>query len=312
MAHTDIDAIIQTLERFLLGKRRKLEYAVACLMAEGHLLIEDVPGVGKTTLAKSLANCIDGEFKRVQFTSDLLPSDLIGVTVFHQSTGQFEFQPGPIFTNVLLADEINRANPKTQSALLEAMHDAQVSHDGKTSLLPDPFFVVATQNSQDHHGTFPLPESQLDRFLMRIHLGYPEREFEKRVHSGNYETSFKGLARVDRTVLKGYQQQVRAVHVAPDVLEYIYQIVVASREHPGVTVGVSPRGGQALYRASQGLAFIRGRDFVLPDDIHELVGMVLGHRILLKSNQFRGSDGHDPANKVFEEILESLVHSVPR
>jgi len=282
MANAAIDRILGDLEKYLLGKRRQLEYALACLLAEGHLLIEDVPGVGKTTLAKSLANCVDAHFNRVQFTSDLLPSDLIGVTVFHQARGQFEFQPGPIFTNVLLADEINRANPKTQSALLEAMHDAQISHDGKTTRLPDPFFVVATQNSQDHYGTFPLPESQLDRFLMKIHLGYPEERFEKRVISGDYLQDFTVTPEMGLDDLRSLQRAVREVHVAGEILDYIFRVMSATRRHPAVKVGVSPRGGQALYRATQALAYIRGRDHVIPDDVLELAEPVFAHRMIYK------------------------------
>lgn len=302
MAHQRINQILDTMERHLLGKREQLQYAVTCLLAEGHLLLEDVPGVGKTTLAKTLANCINGEFSRVQFTSDLLPSDLIGVTVFIQGRSAFEFQKGPIFTNVLLADEINRANPKTQSALLEAMHDAHVSHDGVTDPLPSPYFVVATQNSQDHHGTFPLPESQLDRFLMKMHLGYPDAEMEKRVIAGNYEQQFDETPRMSLADLKDLQVAAQKVHVNEAVLDYIHRIMVRSRNHPNVKVGVSPRGGQGLYRACQALAFVRGRDYVTPDDVIELVPFVFPHRIMLKTNQLF-KETLDPAASIFEEIL---------
>ena len=297
-----LQSVLDTMELYLLGKKTQIEYAVTCLLAGGHLLIEDVPGVGKTTLAKSLAACVDGLFKRVQFTSDLLPSDLVGVTVYHQATAQFEFQPGPVFTNVLLADEINRANPKTQSALLEAMHDAQISHDGITEALPDPFFVVATQNSQDHHGTFPLPESQLDRFLMKIQLGYPDSALEKRVLSGNYERNFAGTGKVDLPTLKNLQEQAQAIHLSDELLDYIWRIMSASRNHPALKVGVSPRGGQGLYKASQALALVRNRNFVIPDDIKELVPLVFPHRVLLKSNVATRDDAN-PAASVFNEIL---------
>lgn len=302
MENPYLSDVLRTMEAYLLGKRKQLQYALTCLLSEGHLLIEDVPGVGKTTLAKSLANCIEAKYKRVQFTSDLLPSDLIGVTVFRKDSGQFEFQPGPVFTNVLLADEINRANPKTQSALLEAMHDAQISHDGKTNSLPTPFFVVATQNSQDHHGTFPLPESQLDRFMMKIQLGYPAATFEKRVISGNYEKSYEGTSRMKLSVLKDLQSEARGVHVSAEILDFIWRLATASRRHAAVQIGVSPRGGQSLYRACQSLALIRGRNFAIPDDIIELVPLVFGHRIMLKSNQIQHKE-QDPAKTVILEIL---------
>ncbi len=308
MVNREIEEILGVLERYLLGKRRQLEHALACLFAEGHLLIEDVPGIGKTTLAKSLANCIDARFNRVQFTSDLLPSDLIGVTVFHQVTSHFEFQQGPIFTNVFLADEINRANPKTQSALLEAMHDAQVSHDGKTVPLPSPFFVVATQNSKDHHGTFPLPESQLDRFLMKIQLGYPSAHFEKRVIQGDYDQNYEGVAKISLDDLRALQQATREVHVSSEILDFIYRIVYASRKHPALRVGISPRGGQGMYRAAQALALVRGRDFVIPDDIIELALIVFGHRVMPRHHHTLGDQGSDEAiQEVFSELLSTVA-----
>ncbi|MDJ0838092.1 MAG: MoxR family ATPase [Acidobacteriota bacterium] len=311
MDYQQAQNILSVLEKYLLGKRKPLEYALACLLVEGHLLIEDVPGVGKTTLAKSLAMCIEADFKRVQFTSDLLPGDLIGVTVFHQPTAKFEFQPGPIFTNVLLADEINRANPKTQSALLEAMHDAQISHDGKTTELPDPFFVIATQNSRDNHGTFPLPESQLDRFLMRLHLGYPDETYEKQVIRGDYLKDPSTSAKVHLDSLRRIRQQVKEIHVSDEVLGYIYRIVAASREHEAVKVGVSPRGGQALYRACQGLAFVRGRDFVIPDDVSELALPVCGHRMMYTGTLLAGDPmGEGLPQRIVREILTSITQPV--
>ena len=309
MSNPKTDKILQSLEQYLLGKRRQLEYALGCLLAQGHLLIEDVPGVGKTTLAKSIANCIEAVFKRIQFTSDLLPSDLIGVTVFHRDNNEFVFQEGPIFTNVLLADEINRANPKTQSALLEAMHDAQVSHDGKTMSLPTPFFVVATQNSKDNYGTFPLPESQLDRFLMKIHLGYPAPAFEKKVIQGSYQQNFDEVPHISTEALFAMQSEVKQIHLSEEVLDYLYRIVHATRNHKAVKVGVSPRGGQALYRCCQSLAYIRGRDFVIPDDVIELTRPVCGHRLLLKHHQLAGTVSGENATA---EILNEIVESVPR
>jgi len=307
MQENQVHQILQELGRFVLGKPKQLEYALTCLLVEGHLLIEDVPGVGKTTLAKGLASCINATFKRVQFTSDLLPSDLIGVTVFHQPTAQFEFQPGPIFTHVLLADEVNRANPKTQSALLEAMHDAQISHDGKTTSLPDPFFVVATQNSRDHHGTFPLPESQLDRFLMRIHLGYPEKVQEKRVIRGDYQKDMDAIPKVDLEVLRALRNQAEQIHLSDEILDYIYALISATRSHPNVRVGVSPRGGQALYRATKGLAYIRGRDYVIPDDVVELASPVFAHRIMYHhAHVSDGTNVDGTPTMVMEEILASV------
>lgn len=304
MTDARIQAVLTTLETYLLGKRQALEHALACLLAEGHLLIEDVPGVGKTTLAKSLAHCIHAEFKRVQFTSDLLPSDLIGVTVFQQARAQFEFKPGPVFTNVLLADEINRANPKTQSALLEAMHDAHISHDGVTEALPKPFFVIATQNSQDHHGTFPLPESQLDRFLMRLHLGYPKANFEKRVIAGDYERGYNDQPRMALADLLALQARCRAQHVAPPLLDYIQKLVAATRQHPNIRIGVSPRGGQALYRACQALSMVRGRDFVTPEDVLELLPLVCAHRLMMRNN-LANTEG-SPAHMALQQILAQV------
>jgi len=299
-----IRSILSELEKKLLDKRRELEYALTCLISGGHLLIEDVPGVGKTTLAKSLAQSFDVGFNRIQFTSDLLPSDLIGVSVYRRATEAFEFQPGPLFTNVLLADEINRANPKTQSALLEAMHESQVSHDSKTLELPAPFFVVATQNSRDHHGTFPLPESQLDRFLMRIHLGYPSREFEMRVFQGDYQTQ-EGRAGHDVSHLTALQDAVSQIHVDARILDFIYDIVNQTRAHTQCRVGVSPRGGQALYGAARGLALIRGREFVVPDDVRELAPLVCAHRILV---QHSGGHGHfDVAAQVIHDVLDNVT-----
>ena len=299
-------SILDVLSENLLGKTKQVELALVCMLAKGHLLLEDVPGVGKTTLANSLAKCVQADFKRIQFTSDLLPSDLIGVTLFLKN--QFEFRKGPVFTNVLLADEINRANPKTQSALLEAMHDAQVSLDGKTHRLPAPFFVVGTQNSKDSHGTFPLPESQLDRFLMKIHLGYPSPAFEKRVIKGDYlKPEDREASRLSLEDLMQLQEEVTKVFVANEVLDYMYSILVATRKHPGIKIGVSPRGGQALYRASQSLAFVRGRNHVLPDDVLELAEPVFGHRVAIKhSHVFDPQNREDPVTHIFREILANV------
>ena len=307
MSIEQVESVLDELGHYLLGKRRQLEYALTCLLARGHLPIEDVPGVGKTTLAKSMAHSFEAQFNRVQCTSDLLPSDLIGVTVFRQSKEAFEFQPGPIFTNVLLADEINRANPKTQSALLEAMHDGQISHDGTTMPLPKPFFVIATQNSKDQHGTFPLPESQLDRFLVKIKLGYPNEEFEKQVIKGEYRSDhsqFKSLSKAD---LMKLQDEVTQIYVADELLDYMYRLVDQSRNYPGIKVGVSPRGGQYLYRSCQALAYVRGRDFVSPDDVREMTPLVCCHRIIVKQAGLHDGGGMDISEKLFREILETVA-----
>lgn len=302
-----IKGVLQRLEQRLLGKRVQLEYALATFLTGGHLLIEDVPGVGKTTLAKSLARCFDVKFNRIQFTSDLLPSDLTGVTVYSQNREEFHFQPGPIFTNVLLTDEINRANPKTQSALLEAMHEGQVSHDLKTMPLPRPFFVVATLNSKDHHGTFPLPESQLDRFLVKLHLGYPDPDYEKSVIQGHYISSDTPMDSFTRQDLLRLQEATQSVFVFEEVLEYILAIVAATRSHPAIRLGVSPRGGQALFRASKGLALVRGRDFVIPQDVREMAPLVCAHRIALKSTRtVIGGGRSDPPGALLNALLEEV------
>jgi len=300
-----INTITEQMNRALLGKPSEIQMALSCILAGGHLLIEDVPGVGKTTLARGLAACFKAKFTRVQFTSDLLPSDLIGVTIFKKSKESFTFQPGPMFTNVLLADEINRANPKTQSSLLEAMHENQVSHDGRTFKLPDPFFVVATQNSQDHHGTFPLPEAQLDRFLMRLSLGYPAREFEMRVIRNTTEDELARFQALELETLVAMRRAVRAVHVADPLVGMIYDIVNQTRHHDHVMIGVSPRGAQALFASAQAFAFVQGRDFCTPDDVVELAPMVCSHRMLLK----RTSDfihHRDISVQVIHDVLDRV------
>lgn len=299
-----IQGLLDQLERSLLGKRKELSYALSCLLADGHLLIEDVPGVGKTTMARSLANCFHAKFTRVQFTSDLLPSDLIGVTIYRAAKEDFSFQAGPVFTNVLLADEINRANPKTQSALLEAMHENQVSHDGKTFNLPDPFFVIATQNSKDHHGTFPLPEAQLDRFLMRLHLGYPLKKFELEVIRGRLD-SISDYSLLPLETLKSMRTKRQEIFVSDEIVNYIYEIINRTRNHDQVSVGVSPRGAQALYASAQAYALVQGRSFCTPDDILELAPLVCCHRLLVKrSTEF--TRGQDFAHQVMADILSSI------
>jgi MoxR-like ATPase len=302
VAFETIQGIIKILERRLLGKRTALEYAVTCFLAKGHLLIEDVPGVGKTTLARSLAAVIHGHYRRVQFTSDLLPADLLGVTIYRQSEGKFEFTEGPIFTNVLLADEINRANPKTQSALLEAMHDQQISIEGQPRPLPTPFFVVATQNAKDNYGTFPLPESQLDRFMMKISLGYPDKEYELRVIRGDYQPAEDDAQGLTLERLLELQHQVDGIHVADDVLGFLYRLILRTRQHQAFRVGISPRGGKSLFRAAQALAMVRGRDYVVPDDIAELFYPTCSHRVVYDTSFTSGSQAAEH-EQIFREIL---------
>ncbi len=268
------------IEASLRGKPEVVRMAVVCLLARGHLLIEDVPGVGKTTLAQSLARAVDCQWRRVQFTSDLLPSDVLGVTIYNAQEREFEFRPGPVFTNFLLADEINRTTPKTQSALLEAMNEQQVSVDGRSMPLPEPFMVIATQNPVEHHGTYPLPESQLDRFLMRVRIGYPdagaEREIIRQAGPAHGGATPCVLTRAELSEL---QDAVTQVRVDDAIVDYILAIVERTRHHEGLTLGVSPRGSQALYRAAQASAMAEGRMFAIPDDVKGLAPQVLGHRI---------------------------------
>ena len=277
------EAIVQNVERVIQGKDEAIRLALVCLVAEGHLLIEDVPGVGKTSLAKALAASIEGEWNRIQFTPDLLPSDVTGVTVYNRATGTFDFRPGGVFANIVLGDEINRASPKTQAALLEAMEERQVTVDSTTYALPSPFMVIATQNPVEHEGTYPLPDSQLDRFLMRIHMGYPNRDAEITMldtHSdpdavGGLE-AVAGQADVEKMV-----GLAREIHVAPPLKGYIVDLATATRNHDSLALGMSPRAALALQRASRAKAASVGRDYVIPDDIKSLAGPVLGHRVTL-------------------------------
>ncbi len=286
----------------LLGKPEGIQLALVCLLAEGHLLIEDVPGIGKTLLAKALARSLGCSFHRIQFTPDLLPSDLLGTSVYHQASAQFVFQPGPLFAQVVLADEINRATPRTQSALLEAMSDRQVSLDGQTRPLGPPFFVLATQNPYEFEGTYPLPESQLDRFLIRLRLGYPDRAAERLILLGHRDGE-----PVDRLtpVLSGdevvaLQHAVRQVRVEDALSDYLLDIVEATREHAEVQLGASTRAALSLYRASQALALVEGRSYAVPDDVKRLARPVLAHRLLLR----RGRAGAvDAAGGLVEDIV---------
>ncbi|USG66373.1 MoxR family ATPase [Brevibacillus ruminantium] len=283
-SHPSVEKLINNIEKVLIGKRSIIEFCVAAILANGHVLLEDVPGVGKTMLVRSLSRSIGGEFKRIQFTPDLLPTDVTGVAIFNQKTLEFEFRPGPIFANVILADEINRTSPKTQSSLLEAMEERSVTIDGHTYQLNAPFFVMATQNPLEYEGTFPLPEAQLDRFLMQLSLGYPtlkeEMEMLTRFSQNNPLETLEPVVTAEE--LTQIQKQVAAVRVSEGVQEYIVRLCQRTREHHQVYLGVSPRGSLALFRAAQALSFVRGRDYVIPDDIKELVPVTFTHRIILK------------------------------
>lgn len=279
-----LSALRENVGRAFLGKPEVVRLAVVALLADGHLLLEDVPGVGKTLLAKALARSLDCRFSRVQFTPDLLPGDLLGVSVYREDTRAFEFRPGPVFAQTLLADEINRATPRTQAALLEAMAERRVSVDGNTYNLKPPFLVIATQNPIDQEGTFPLPEAQLDRFLVRLSLGYPSFEEEgkmlSRLQKGHPIDDLKPVVSADDWL--ACQEAVRDIHVDEKVKRYVLEIVHGSRGHEDVMLGGSPRASLALYRTAQALAAIGGRDFVLPDDVKKMAGPVLGHRLILK------------------------------
>jgi len=281
-----IDEARESLNRIILGKDKEIALALACLLGRGHLLIEDLPGLGKTMLAQSLAKILGLSYQRIQFTSDLLPADIIGVSIFKQESGEFVFQPGPIFTQLVLADEINRATPKAQSALLEAMEERQVSADGKTYELPAPYFVVATQNPSDQIGTFPLPESQLDRFLMRIELGYPNEENERELITGEDRRQLlqKVEATLSPTVLTAMQDAVRQVHLSDPLVDYIQALVRFTRESPDIETGLSPRGSQALALAARSLAFIEHHSGVFPDDVQAVFAACASHRLKPASN----------------------------
>ena len=278
-----LEAALAAAADVVLGKERQIRLATACLLARGHLLIEDLPGVGKTTLAHVLAQVLGLEFKRIQFTSDLLPADILGVSIYQPDTQRFHFHRGPVFSQLVLADEINRATPKTQSALLEAMEERQVSSDGMTLKLPEPFFVIATQNPHHLIGTFPLPESQLDRFLMRIELGYPDARAERALLKGRDRRDL--LAEIPRVIdaptLLALQQQAAAVHASDALIDYIQALIGATRESPALAVGLSPRGGLAVLRAARAWALLAGRDLVLPEDVQAVAEAVIGHRVRL-------------------------------
>ena len=290
----------------LRGKAEAVRLALVCLLARGHLLIEDVPGVGKTTLAQALARSVRCQFHRLQFTSDMLPSDVVGVTIYNARTESFEFKPGPVFTHFLLADEINRTTPTTQSALLEAMNERQVSIDGKSHPLPEPFMVLATQNPVEHHGTYPLPESQLDRFFLRIRIGYPERTSEREIvrGAGGFSVVIEPVfAAADVLELQSW---VSRVAVDEALVDYMLAIVEKTRAHELLALGVSPRGGQALYRAAQALAMVEGRDYVLPDDVKRLAVPVFAHRVVVNTRAALAARGAGLSDRILEEILAQV------
>ncbi|MCU0292661.1 MAG: MoxR family ATPase [Thermoanaerobaculaceae bacterium] len=292
--------------RVIRGKPEAIELIVAALLARGHVLIEDVPGVGKTTLAQALARSLNLAFSRIQFTSDTLPSDVIGVSLWRAERGEFEFLPGPVFTNILLADEINRATPKTQAALLEAMNERTVTVEKTRYRLREPFMVLATQNPVEYLGTYPLPESQLDRFLLRLSLGYPSHDEELGLlRRGGVEDELEALAPVlDEGEMVELQARARAVRIAPQLLEYLLELVQRTRKHPSLALGVSTRGALALQRASQALALVEGREYVIPDDIARLAVPVLAHRMLLAGGELgEGWSRSESEREIIREIL---------
>jgi MoxR-like ATPase len=289
------------------GKPDVVRLSLACLLARGHLLIEDVPGVGKTTLAHALARAVSCRFHRLQFTSDMLPSDVLGVTIYNVRTEAFEFKPGPIFSNFLLADEINRTTPKTQSALLEAMNESQVTIDGHSHSLPRPFMVIATQNPVEHYGTYPLPESQLDRFLMRLRIGYPDAASERLiVRNSNAAEREAGAAGLSAEDVLRIQEAVHAVAVEEALVDYMLAIVEKTRNHEALALGVSPRGAQALYRATQALALLDGRDFAIPDDVKRLAVPIFAHRVVINTRTALVPRRADVGERIIEDILSQV------
>ena len=300
----DLETALGTAIR---GKPEVVRLSIVCLLARGHLLIEDVPGVGKTTLAQALARSVSCQFHRLQFTSDMLPSDVLGVTIYNAHDEAFEFKPGPIFSNFLLADEINRTTPKTQSALLEAMNEWQVTLDGHSHSLPRPFMVIATQNPVEHHGTYPLPESQLDRFLMRLRIGYPDSASEREILRNSAvalpETAASGMVADDICQL---QNSVQNIPVDEAVVDYMLTIVEKTRNHELLALGVSPRGSQALYRAVQAMALLEGREYAIPDDVKRLAAPVFAHRVVINTRTTLAQRRTDAGERIIQEILSQV------
>jgi MoxR-like ATPase len=303
--HDAAQRIRANIDRVIVGKDAVIDLVLVALLSDGHLLVEDVPGIGKTTLAKAIARSIGCSFKRIQFTPDVMPSDITGINFYNQKRGEFEFRPGPIIANIVLADEINRATPRTQSALLEAMEERQLTVEGVTMRLPSPFLVIATQNPIELEGTFPLPEAQLDRFFMKLKLGYPsfgdEDEILQRFEVANPLETLEPVVSAEELVRLA--QMVPRVYCEPSVRRYVVQIVQATRKHPAYELGASPRGSLSLFRGARALAAVRGRDYVLPDDVKFLAPFVLAHRAILSSqSRLRGRD----AEGVLQEVLESV------
>jgi len=294
-----------SLAMAIRGKPEVIRLSVVCLLAKGHLLLEDVPGVGKTTLAQALARSVDCEFHRLQFTSDMLPSDVLGVTIYNSHSQAFEFKRGPVFTNFLLADEINRATPKTQSALLEAMNELQVTIDGYSHPLMHPFMVIATQNPVEHHGTYPLPESQLDRFLMRLRIGYPDAQSEREILRNSSHDQAAARPVFTGAEVLDLQQAVSRVRVDDSLVDYVLAIVEKTRHNESLALGVSPRGAQALYRAVQALAFAEGRDYALPDDVKRLVVPLFAHRVVLSGRLPLSQRTAEASERILQDILTS-------
>ncbi len=300
-------AVVAQVEKVLAGKRHAIEMVLVALLAKGHVLLEDVPGVGKTTLARALSRALALSFGRIQFTSDMLPSDVVGTQVYHPQRGVFEFKQGPVFASLLLADELNRTSPRTQSALLQAMSEGTVSVDTVTHSLPDPFFVIATQNPRELYGTYPLPESQLDRFLVSVSMGYPDAELEKDIIRGHNDSNLDQVTPVlSRDDVIGLQEAAASVLVKDELVDYIRRILQATRESSRFEMGASPRSGIQLLRAAKALAFLRGRGYVTPDDVRNVASPVLVHRLSLRHVAQGGS-----GRKQVEAALEELLQSVP-
>jgi MoxR-like ATPase len=300
--------LARAIEQVIRGKSEAIEMTLVTLLSGGHLLIEDVPGIGKTTLGHALAKCVSCSFHRIQFTSDLMPADITGVSIWSAKDQEFLFKPGPVFSNIVLADEINRATPKTQSALLEAMSEFQVSVDSRTYELVKPFMVIATQNPLEHYGTYPLPESQMDRFFMRIRLGYPDEQHEKEIiRNQEFEHPIKFAQPViERTELVLLQEQVKNVTIDEDVLSYLLRIVAATRNSPLIALGCSPRGSLYFFRAAQAYAFFQERDYVIPDDVKKLAVPLLAHRIQLKSSVVFQENRAEEAERVIQQLVDTI------
>lgn len=303
MERQSLKRLQESIGSVIKGKSDAVKMAIVTLLGKGHLLLEDVPGIGKTTLAFTLAKATNCSFQRVQFTSDLLPTDIIGVNIYNPDTKEFEFRSGPLFANIILADEINRTNPKTQSALLEAMNERRVSVDRRTYRLPEPFMVIATQNPLEYHGTFPLPESQLDRFMMHLKLGYPAEEYERQVLF--QQASFDSIESMEPAIsseeILRMQQEVDAVKIDDSLVDYIMSIITHTRRNDKIRLGVSPRGGQFLLKAVKATAYYEGREYVTPDDIKGAAPLVLGHRIILKAQTYISD-----AERIIEEIMSEI------